>query len=134
MKVKQVEKFKYDRCESHCVDAETNERVLCLDPDIPGRVYVYLEGDDFASAAEQFARYGVLSKDDFPGDGRLAAVSFELDLPAMLENMLDLGFSDPERNLSEWLVMFQHCSHRLAEELVKRQGRDGPPPRSLKKG
>ncbi|HEV3114336.1 MAG TPA: tail fiber domain-containing protein [Candidatus Binataceae bacterium] len=24
----------------------------------------------------------------------------------MLENMLDLGFSDPERNLREWLIMF----------------------------
>jgi hypothetical protein len=69
--------------------------VVCLDPDIPGRVYVYLEGDDLASAAEQFTRYGVLPKDNFPGDGRLAAVTFELDLPAMLENMLDLGFSIP---------------------------------------
>ncbi len=87
-----------------------------------------------ASAAEQFARYGVLPKDDFPGDGRLTALSFELDLPAMLENMLGLGFSDPERNLREWLVMFQHCSHRLAEELVKRQGYEGPPPSALKKG
>jgi hypothetical protein len=126
--VKELEKFKYDRGESQCVDAETNERVVCLDPDIPGRVYVYLEGEDLASAAAQFARYGALPKDNFPGDGRLAAVTFELDLVTMLENMLDLGFSDPERNLREWLIMFQHCSQRLAEELLKRQGHEGPPP------
>src|SRR5258708_24237977 len=125
--VKELEKFKYGGGESQCVDAKTNERVVCFDPDIPGRVYVYLEGDDLASAAEQFARYGVLPKDNFPGDGRLAAVTFELDLPALLENMLDLGFSDPDRNLREWLIMFQHCSQRLAQELVEPQSHQAPP-------
>jgi hypothetical protein len=93
--VKELGKFKYNRGESQCVDAETNERVVCLDPDIPGRVYVYLEGDDLASAAEQFTRYRVLPKDNFPGDGRLAAVTFELDLPAMVENMLDSVLAIP---------------------------------------
>jgi hypothetical protein len=46
--VKELEKFKYDRGESQCVNAEANERVVCFDPDIPDRVYVYLEGKDLA--------------------------------------------------------------------------------------
>ena len=45
--------------------------------------------------------------------------------------MLDGGFSDPinRKEMAAWLLVFQHCSKRLGEELLKLQGEEGPPPR-----
>jgi hypothetical protein len=64
-----------------------------------------------------------------PGDDRISAVTFESDLAVMIEKMLDGGFSDPEKEMTDWLLVLQHCSKRLGEELLKVQGEEGPPPR-----
>ncbi len=45
------------------------------------------------------------------------------------KRMLDGGFSDPRKEMAAWLLVFQHCSKRLGEELLKLQGEEGPPPR-----
>ncbi len=64
-----------------------------------------------------------------PGDDRISAVTFECDLAVMIEKMLDGGFGEPEKEMAEWLLVLQHCSKRLGEELLKVQGEEGPPPR-----
>jgi hypothetical protein len=64
-----------------------------------------------------------------PGDDRISAVTFECDLAVMIEKMLDGGFGDPEKEMTDWLLVRQHCSKRLGEELLKVQGEEGPPPR-----
>jgi len=64
-----------------------------------------------------------------PGDNRISAVTFECDLAVMIEKMLDVGFSDPEKEMADWLLVLQHCSKRLGEELLKVQSEEGPPPR-----
>ncbi len=64
-----------------------------------------------------------------PADDRISAVTFECDLAALIEKMLDGGFSDPEKQMAAWLLTLQHCSKRLGEELLKVQGEEGPPPR-----
>jgi hypothetical protein len=56
-------------------------------------------------------------------------VTFECDLPVMLEKMLEGGFSDGPKDMAAWLLVLQRCSRRLAEELLKAQGEEGPPPR-----
>jgi len=105
--------------------------IFWLDPGNPGRVYVYLSQDDAAGAADQFSRYGILQEMELPGPGddRISAVTFECDLAVMIEKMLDGGFSDPEKEMADWLLVLQHCSKRLREELLKVQGEEGPPPR-----
>jgi hypothetical protein len=113
------------------VDDEVNSRVLCLDPGEAGRVYVYLSANDVKEAVGQFSRYGVLGPGELPrpGDERIYAVEFECNLFALLEKMLDAGFTDPAKEIAEWLVALQHCSKRLGEELLKLEGEEGPPPR-----
>ena len=98
---------------------------------MPGRVYVYLSSDDAVGAAGQFSRYGILGEAELPGpaDDRISGVTFECDLPAMIEKMLDVGFNDPPKEIAAWLLVVQHCSKRLGEELLKIQGEEGPPPR-----
>ena len=126
-----MDTFKHDRTECRCVDDEVNRRVLWLDPDAPGRVYVYLSAVDVKGAAGQFRRYGILEAGELPGlgDERIYAVEFECDLMAMLEKMLEGGFTDPGKEIAAWLVALQHCSKRLGEQLLKLQGEEGPPPR-----
>ena len=126
-----MDTFKHDRTECRCVDDEVNRRVLWLDPDAPGRVYVYLSAGDVKEAASQFSRYGILEADELPGlgDERIYAVEFECDLMAMLEKMLAGGFTDPSKEIAACLVALQHCSKRLGEQLLKLQGEEGPPPR-----
>ena len=123
--------FKHERTECQCVDEETNRRIFWLDPGNPGRVYIYLSPDDAAGAADQFNRYGILEEMELPGPGddRISAVTFECDLAVMIEKMLDGGFSDPEKEMADWLLVLQHCSKRLGEELLKVQSEEGPPPR-----
>jgi hypothetical protein len=43
--------------------------------------------------------------------------------------MLDGGFSDPEKKMTNWTLAFQHCSKRIGEEMLKAQGEEGPPQR-----
>ena len=43
--------------------------------------------------------------------------------------MLEGGFSDGPKDMEAWLLVLQRCSRRLAEELLKAQGEEGPPPR-----
>jgi len=71
--------FEHDRTECRCIDDEVNRRVLWLDPDAPGRVYVYLSAGDVKEAADQFSRYGILEAGELPGlgDERIYAVEFE---------------------------------------------------------
>ena len=122
--------FKHERTECQCVDEEANRRIFWLDPGNPGRVYIYLSPDDAAGAADQFNRYGILEEMELPGAGDdHIAVTFECDLAAMIEKMLDRCFSDPEKELAAWLLTLQHRSKRLGEELLKVQGEEGPPPR-----
>ncbi len=123
--------FKHERTECQCVDEEANRRIFWLDPGNPGRVYIYLSPDDAAGAADQFNRYGILEEMELPGPGddRISAVTFECDLAVMIEKMLDGGFSDPEKEMADWLLVLQHCSKRLGEELLKLKGEEGPPPR-----
>ena len=123
--------FKHERTECQCVDEEANRRIFWLDPGNPGRVYVYLSPDDAAGAADQFSRYGILEEMELPGPGddRISAVTFECDLAVMIEKMLDGGFSDPEKEMADWLLILQHCSKRLGEELLKLKGEEGPPSR-----
>ena len=125
--------FKHERTECQCVDEDANRRIFWLDPGNPGRVYVYLSPDDAAGAANQFSRYGILEEMELPGPGddRISAVTFECDLAVMIEKMLDGGFSDPEKEMADWLLVLQHCSKRLGEELLKLKGEEGPPPRYL---
>src|ERR1700682_3941730 len=106
--------FRHERTECQCIDDETNHRLFWLDPENPGRVYVYLSPDDAVGAADQFSRHGILKEDELPGptDDRISAVSFECDLAVMVEKMLDGGFSDPEKQMASWLLAFQHCSKR----------------------
>ena len=122
--------FKHERTECQCVDEEANGRILCLDPGNPGRVYIYLSPDDAGVAAAQFSRYGILDEMELPGPAhdRISPVTFECDLTVMIEKMLDGGFSYPEKEMADWLLVFQHCSKRLGEELLKVQGEEGPPP------
>ena len=56
-------------------------------------------------------------------------MTFECDLAVMIEKMLDGGFGEPEKEMADWLLVLQHCSKRLGEELLKVQGEEGPPPR-----
>jgi hypothetical protein len=37
------------------------------------------------------------------------AIQIEGDLPAMMEKMLDGGFSDPPKEIAAWLLVLQHC-------------------------
>jgi hypothetical protein len=123
--------FRHVRTECQCADEEVNPRIFWLDPGNPGRVYAYLAPDDAVGAADQFSRYGILEEMELPGPGddRISAVTFECDLAVMIEKMLDGGFSDPEKEMTDWLLVLQHCSKRLGEELLKVQGEEGPPPR-----
>ncbi len=91
--------FEHDRTECRCIDDEVNRRVLWLDPDAPGRVYVYLSAGDVKEAASQFSRYGILEAGELPGlgDERIYAVEFECDLMAMIEKMLEGGLQIPTR-------------------------------------
>ena len=41
--------------------------------------------------------------------------------------MLEGGFSDGPKDMEAWLLVLQRCSRRLAEELLKAQGEEGPP-------
>ncbi len=50
------------------------------------------------------------------------------DLMAMLEKMLDAGFTDPAKHIAAWLLALQQCSKRLGEKPLKLQGGEGPPP------
>src|SRR6266446_8778277 len=117
--------FKHERTECQCVDEEANRRIFWLDPGNPGRVYIYLSPDDAGGAADQFNRYGILEEMELPGPGddRISAVTFECDLAVMIEKMLDGGFSDPEKEMDDWLLVLQHCSKRLGEELLKLQAK-----------
>ena len=123
--------FRHERTECQCAEEEVNRRIFSLDAGEPGRVYVYLSSEDAGSAAGQFRRYGILGEGELPGPGddRINGVTFECDLPVMIEKMLDAGFSDPLKEIAAWLLVFQHCSKRLGEELLKIQGEEGPPPR-----
>ena len=123
--------YRHERTECQCVDEEANRRIFWLDAGLPGRVYVYLSSDDAVGAAGQFSRYGILGEGELPGPGddRICGVTFECDLPAMVEKMLDSGFSDPPKEIAAWLLVFQHCSKRLGEELLKLRGEEGPPQR-----
>ena len=69
----------------------------------PGRVYAYLAPDEAVGAADQFSRYGILEEMELPGPGddRISAVTFECDLAVMIEKMLDGGFSDPEKEMTD---------------------------------
>ena len=123
--------FRHVRTECQCADEEVNRRIFWLDSGAPGRVYVYLSPDDAVGAAGQFSRYGILGEAELPGtaDDRISGVTFECDLPAMIEKMLDVGFNDPPKEIAAWLLVVQHCSKRLGEELLKLQGEEGPPTR-----
>ena len=102
-----------------------------LDPGEPGRVYVYLSSEEAVGAAGELSRYGILDEGELPGPGDdcISGVTFECDLAVMLEKMLDGGFTDPPKEIAAWLLVVQHCSKRLGEELLKVQGEEGPPPR-----
>jgi hypothetical protein len=91
--------FRHVRTECRCVDREVNRRIFRLDPGAPGRVYVYLSPDDAVGAAGQFSRYGILGEAELPGtaDDRISGVTFECDLPALIEKMFDVGFNDPPK-------------------------------------
>ena len=119
--------FRHVRTECQCADEEVNRRIS----GVPGRVYVYLSADDAIGAAGQFSRYRILGEGELPGPGddRVSGVTFGCDLPAMIEKMLEVGFSDPPKEIAAWLLVLQHCSKRLGEELLKIQGEEGPPPR-----
>jgi hypothetical protein len=106
--------FRHERTECQCAEEEVNRRIFWLDAGEPGR-----------------SRYGILWDGEVPGpgDNRINGVTFECDLPAMIEKMLDAGFGDPPKEIAAWLVVFQHCSKRLGEELLKIQSEDGPPRR-----
>ena len=123
--------FRRERTECQCAEEEVNQRIFWLDAGEPGRVYVYLSPEDADSAAGQFSRYGILGEGELPGPGdhRINGVTFEYDLPAMIEKMLDVGFTDPRKEITAWLLVFQHCSKRLGEDLLKIQREEGPPPR-----
>jgi hypothetical protein len=123
--------FRHERTECQCVDREVNRRIFWLDPGAPGRVYVYLASENAADAAGQFSRYGILDEGELPGlgDDRINGVTFECDLLVMLEKMLDGGFTYPQKEIAAWLLVLQHCSKRLGEELLKVRGEEGPPPR-----
>jgi hypothetical protein len=123
--------FRHERTECQCAEEEVNRRIFWLDAGEPGRVYVYLSPADAGSAAGQFSRYGILGEGEVPGPGDdcISGVTFECDLPVMIEKMLDAGFSDPLKEIAGWLLVFQHCSKRLGEELLKIQGEEGPPSR-----
>jgi hypothetical protein len=123
--------FRNERAECQCIEDETNHRIFWMDPETPGRVYVYFSPDDTADTAGQFSRYGILREDELhgPADNRISAVSFECDLAAVVEKMLDGGFSDPEKQMANWLLALQHCSKRVGEELLKLHGEEGPPPK-----
>jgi hypothetical protein len=86
--------FRHQRTECQCVDEEANRPIFWLDARVPVRVYVYLSPDDAVGAAGQFSRYGILGEGELPGrgDDRIRGVTFECDLPAMIErcSMLDL--------------------------------------------
>jgi hypothetical protein len=43
----------------------------------------------------------------------------------MIEKMLDAGCTDPPKKIAAWLLVFQQCSKRLGEELLKLPGRRG---------
>jgi hypothetical protein len=122
--------FRHERTECQCVDRE-NRRIFWLDPGAPGQIYIYLSSEDAAGAARQFTRYGLLDEGELPGPGddRISGVTFECDLPVMLEKMLHSGFTDPPKEIAAWLLVLQHCSKRLSEKLLKVQGEEGPPPR-----
>jgi hypothetical protein len=62
-----------------------------------------------------------------PVDERIYAVEFERDLPAMVEKMLEAGFSDLAKEIAGWLLTLQHCSKTLGEELVKVLSGVSPP-------
>ena len=123
--------FRHERTECQCVDREVNRRIFGLDPGAPGRVYVYLSSEDAFGAAGQFSRFGILDEGELPGPGddRINGVTFECDLLVMLEKLLDAGFTDPPKEIAAWLLVLQHCSKRLGEELLKVRGDEGPPPR-----
>ena len=106
--------FRHERTECQCVDREVNRRIFWLDPGAPGRVYVYLSSEDTGGAAGQFSRYGILDEGELPGPGddRFSGVTFECDLPVMVEKMLDSGFTDPAKEIAAWLLVLQHCSKR----------------------
>jgi hypothetical protein len=120
---------RHERAECRCVD-ETNHRIFWLDTENPGRVCVCLSPDDAVSATDQFSRYGILQEMELPGagDDRINEVSFECDLAVLIEKMLNGGFSDPEKEMTNWLLALQHCSRRIGEELLKLQGEEGSPP------
>lgn len=120
--------FKHNGSECECVDEAVNRRLFWLDSCQPGRIYVCLDPDVAVSAAGQFSRYGALGEDELPGDGRIDAVTFECDLRAMVEKMLAGVFDDPIKQIGDWLLAMRECSQRLAEELLKVQGEEGPPP------
>jgi hypothetical protein len=94
--------FRHERTECQCVDREVNWKIFWLDPGAPGRVYVYLSSEDTAGAAGQFSRYGILDEGELPGPGddRISGVTFECDLPVMVEKMLDSGFTDPAKEIA----------------------------------
>ena len=124
--------FKHERAECRCIDAEANQRIFWLASWEPGCLQACLSAEDAAGAAPQFKRYGVLGEGEIPldpNDDRISEVIFEWDLVALVEKMLDGGFTDPEKEIAAWLLAFQHCSKRLGEELLKIQGEEGPPPR-----
>jgi hypothetical protein len=124
--------FKHERGECRCFDKETNTRIFWLDIENPGRVYACLSPDDVTSSANQFHRYGILEEMELPGPvgDRISEVIFECDLAALVEKMLEGGFSDPEKEMTNWLLAFQHCSKRIGEELLKLRGEEGPPSRN----
>ena len=124
--------FKRDLSESRCIDEETNRRVLWLGEE-PGRVEVWVTAAQLAQVKAQFDQYGVLGVDEIPSgpnDHRISEVGFACDLATIVDKMLDTGFADPVvTKLTAWLVVFQQCSRRIAEELASLQGEEGPPPR-----
>jgi hypothetical protein len=64
-----------------------------------GGFYVYLSANDVKEAVGQFSRYGVLGPGELSGSGDepIYAVQFECNLAAMLEKMLEAGFTDLPR-------------------------------------
>jgi hypothetical protein len=38
---------------------------------------------------------------------------------------VDGGFSDPEKEMTNWLLALQHCGKRVGEELLKLQDEEG---------
>ena len=73
--------FRNEGAECQCIDDETNHRIFWMDPEMPGRVYVYLSPDDAIGAADQFSRYGILKEDELPG--RLTIASAQCHLSAI---------------------------------------------------